>query len=35
VKVVPAYLLTPQLVTKDNWKHVLIEGGYYSEAEIG
>jgi putative multiple sugar transport system substrate-binding protein len=35
VKVVPSYLLTPQLVTKDNYKHVLVDGGYYTEAEIG
>jgi putative multiple sugar transport system substrate-binding protein len=35
VKVVPSYLLTPQMVTKDNYKHVLVDGGYYTEAEIG
>jgi len=35
VKVVPSYLLTPQMVTKDNYQHVLVDGGYYTQAEIG
>ncbi|QDL94046.1 sugar ABC transporter substrate-binding protein (plasmid) [Paroceanicella profunda] len=34
MKVVPAYLLKPVLVTKDNWKEVLIGSGYYTEDEI-
>ena len=28
-KVVPSYLLTPVVVTKENWKPVLIDSGYY------
>jgi putative multiple sugar transport system substrate-binding protein len=35
VTVVPSYLLPPQLVTKDNYRAVLIDSGYYSEKEIG
>jgi len=34
VKVVPSYLLKPVLVTKDNIKEVLIDGGYYTEDQI-
>ena len=34
VKVVPSYLLKPVLVTKDNWKEVLVESGYYEAGEI-
>lgn len=34
VKVVPAYLLKPVLVTKDNWKDTLVSSGYYKEGEI-
>lgn len=34
VKVVPAYLLKPVLVTKDNLKDVLLGSGYYTEAQI-
>ncbi len=34
VKVVPSYLLSPVLVDKDNYKEVLIDGGYYTEAEL-
>ena len=34
VKVVPAYLLKPVLVTKDNWQKVLIDSGYYKEDQI-
>ncbi|AEI11008.1 multiple monosaccharide ABC transporter substrate-binding protein [Cellulomonas gilvus] len=33
--VVPAYLLAPQLVTKDNYRAVLVDGGYYSAKELG
>ena len=28
-KVVPSYLLTPVVVTKENWKPTLIDSGYY------
>ncbi|WP_372338826.1 multiple monosaccharide ABC transporter substrate-binding protein [Mangrovibrevibacter kandeliae] len=34
VKVVPSYLLKPVLVTKDNWKQVLVDSGYYKEDQI-
>ncbi|MUL40240.1 sugar ABC transporter substrate-binding protein [Streptomonospora sp. PA3] len=33
-KVVPAYLLEPVSVDKDNYKEVLIDSGYYSESEL-
>ncbi|CAM5769519.1 multiple sugar-binding periplasmic receptor ChvE [Labrys miyagiensis] len=33
-KVVPSYLLNPVLVTKDNWKKVLVDGGYYTEDQL-
>jgi putative multiple sugar transport system substrate-binding protein len=29
-KVVPSYLLTPVIVTPDNWKPVLVDSGYYT-----
>ena len=29
-KIVPSYLLKPVAVTKDNWKEILIDSGYYS-----
>lgn len=35
VKVVPSYLLTPYIVTVDNYKEVLIDSGYISEADLG
>jgi putative multiple sugar transport system substrate-binding protein len=35
VRVVPSYLLTPQLVTGDNVERVLVDGGYYTAQEIG
>ena len=35
VKVVPAFLLTPYIVTKDNYKKVLIDSGYIKEADLG
>ncbi|RFB81543.1 sugar ABC transporter substrate-binding protein [Methylovirgula sp. 4M-Z18] len=28
-KVVPSYLLTPVLVSADNWQKILVDGGYY------
>ncbi|MGV8966742.1 MAG: multiple monosaccharide ABC transporter substrate-binding protein [Cellulomonas sp.] len=34
VKVVPSYLLKSQIVTVDNYKAVLIDGGYYTEADL-
>ena len=34
VKVVPSYLLKPVLVDLGNWKPVLIDSGYYTEAQV-
>ncbi len=34
-KVVPTYLLNPVLVTKANWKQVLVDGGYYTMKQLG
>ena len=34
VKVVPSYLLMPVSVDVSNWKPVLIDSGYYKEAQI-
>jgi len=34
IKVVPSYLLKPVAVDKSNWKHILIDSGYYTEAQI-
>ncbi|MEJ8856801.1 multiple monosaccharide ABC transporter substrate-binding protein [Variovorax robiniae] len=34
VKVVPSYLLKPVSVDLSNWKQVLIDSGYYTEAQI-
>ena len=34
VKVVPSYLLKPVSVDINNWKQVLIDGGYYTESQI-
>ncbi|WP_413452381.1 sugar-binding protein [Georgenia phoenicis] len=31
---VPSYLLTPQLVTQDNYEHLLIESGYYEAGDL-
>jgi putative multiple sugar transport system substrate-binding protein len=33
-KVVPSYLLDPVIVTKDQIQSVLVDGGYYTEAQI-
>jgi putative multiple sugar transport system substrate-binding protein len=33
-KVVPAYLLTPVVVDKSNWKKVLVDSDYYKESQI-
>ncbi|GAB7037025.1 sugar ABC transporter substrate-binding protein [Catenuloplanes niger JCM 9533] len=35
VKDVPTFLLQPVTVTRDNYQRVLVEGGYYTAAEIG
>jgi putative multiple sugar transport system substrate-binding protein len=35
VKVVPSYLLTPYIVTVDNYKALLVDSGYISEADLG
>jgi putative multiple sugar transport system substrate-binding protein len=34
VKVVPSYLLKPVAVTKENYKAVLVDGGYYKEDQL-
>ena len=34
VKTVPSYLLKPVLVTRDNWKDILVKSGYYKEEQI-
>ena len=34
VKVVPAYLLKPVIVTKNNWESVLVDSGYYKKSQI-
>ena len=34
VKVVPSYLLEPVSVDASNWKHVLVDSGYYTEAQL-
>nr|WP_284255715.1 multiple monosaccharide ABC transporter substrate-binding protein [Pseudolysinimonas kribbensis] len=34
VKVVPAYLFQPVVVTKDNYKKVLVDSGYYTDADL-
>ena len=34
VKVVPTYLFQPTVVTKDNYQKVLIDSGYYTEADL-
>ena len=34
VKVVPSYLLDSQIITKDNYKKVLVDGGYYKAADL-
>lgn len=35
VKVVPSFLLTPYIVTVDNYKELLIDSGYIAEADLG
>ncbi|GAA4735680.1 sugar ABC transporter substrate-binding protein [Amnibacterium soli] len=34
VKVVPSYLFQPVVVTKDNYKKVLVDSGYYSDGDL-
>ncbi|WP_066522815.1 multiple monosaccharide ABC transporter substrate-binding protein [Curtobacterium ammoniigenes] len=34
VKVVPSYLFQPVVVTKDNYKSVLIDSGYYTASQL-
>ncbi|MEV3861326.1 multiple monosaccharide ABC transporter substrate-binding protein [Streptomyces sp. NPDC050095] len=34
-KVVPSYLLEPVAVTKENYEKVLVDGGYYTKADLG
>ena len=34
VKVVPSYLLTPYIVTKANYKELLVDSGYIKEADL-
>lgn len=34
VKVVPSYLLAPQVVTQQNYRQVLVDGGYYTAEEL-
>jgi len=35
VKVVPSFLLTPYIVTVDNYQQLLIDSGYIAEADLG
>jgi putative multiple sugar transport system substrate-binding protein len=35
VKVVPSYLLTPMVVDAQNYRQVLVGGGYYTAEELG
>ena len=34
VKIVPSYLLKPVSVDSTNWKHALVDSGYYKESQI-
>ncbi|MBB3996970.1 multiple monosaccharide ABC transporter substrate-binding protein [Aureimonas pseudogalii] len=34
VKVIPSYLLKPVLVTKENYKQILVDSGYYTEDQL-
>jgi putative multiple sugar transport system substrate-binding protein len=34
VKVVPAWLVSPVIVTKDNYKAILVDGGYYTAKQL-
>ena len=35
VKVIPSFLLTPYIVTLDNYKELLVDSGYIKEADLG
>ena len=35
VKVIPSFLLTPYIVTLDNYQELLIDSGYIAEADLG
>lgn len=35
VKIVPSYLLESQIIVADNVESILVEGGYYTAAELG
>ena len=32
---VPAYLLQPTVITRDNHKQTLVDGGHYTQAQLG
>ena len=32
---IPSYLLTPEVITKDNYKEKLVDTGYYKEGADG
>ncbi|MDO4607316.1 MAG: ABC transporter substrate-binding protein, partial [Bowdeniella nasicola] len=34
-KVVPSFLIEPQVITKDNVKEKLVDSGYYKAADLG
>lgn len=34
IGVIPSYLCDPVIVTKDNYKEILIDSGYYTEADV-
>ena len=34
VKIVPSYLCTPVFADKNNYKQLLIDTGYYTEAQL-
>lgn len=34
-KIVPSYLLDPVIVDKTNYKKIVVEAGYYTEAQLG
>ena len=34
VKIVPSYLLVPVSVDKTNYKHVLVDSGYYTAEQL-
>lgn len=33
-KIVPAYLCEPIIITKDNYKHILLDTGYYEYIDV-